>query len=108
MITRFYLEDYLSFKKVDIEFDKGLIVFTGPSGAGKSILMDAFLALFGIKEAKANISETTIENQDINNEAFGIEAGDEIIIKELKKDKVRYFLNSQTISKKSLISFLLH
>lgn len=42
MITRFYLEDYLSFKKVDIEFNKGLIVFTGPSGAGKSILMDAF------------------------------------------------------------------
>ncbi len=105
MITRFYLEDYLSFKKVDIEFDKGLIVFTGPSGAGKSILMDAFLALFGIKEAKAAVSETTIENLDIENEAFGIDKGDEIVIKELKKDKVRYFLNSQTISKKALISF---
>lgn len=105
MITRFYLEDYLSFKKVDIEFDKGLIVFTGPSGAGKSILMDAFLALFGIKEAKAAISETTIENQEIEDEAFGIESGDDIVIKELKKDKVRYFLNSQTISKKALTTF---
>ena len=53
MISRFYLKDYLSFEEVDIEFSPGLIVFTGPSGAGKSILMDAFLALFGIKEAKA-------------------------------------------------------
>jgi DNA repair protein RecN (Recombination protein N) len=105
MISRFYLENYLSFQKVDLEFEKGLIVFTGPSGAGKSILMDAFLALFGIKEAKANLSETTIENSKIYNEEYGIEEDDEIIIKEIKKDKVRYFLNSQTISKKALTSF---
>ena len=105
MISRFYLEDYLSFKKVDLEFEKGLIVFTGPSGAGKSILMDAFLALFGIKEAKANISETTIENSSVYSEEFGIEEDDDIVIKEIKKDKVRYFLNSQTISKKALTTF---
>merc|ERR1711879_886307 len=36
---------------------------------------------------------------------MGIEANDEIIIKEIKKDKVRYFLNSQSISKKNLNSF---
>ncbi len=105
MISRFYLEDYLSFQKVDLEFEKGLIVFTGPSGAGKSILMDAFLALFGKKEAKANLSETTIENSSISSEEFGIEPDDDIVIKEIKKDKVRYFLNSQTISKKALTSF---
>ena len=35
LINRFYLEDYLSFKKVDLDFKKGLIVFTGPSGAGE-------------------------------------------------------------------------
>jgi len=105
MISRFYLENYLSFQKVDLEFDKGLIVFTGPSGAGKSILMDAFLALFGIKEGKASLSETTIENSLIESEEFGIENDDDIVIKEIKKDKVRYFLNSQTISKKALKSF---
>ena len=105
MISRFYLEDYLSFQKVDLEFKKGLIVFTGPSGAGKSILMDAFLALFGIKEAKATLSETTIENSLIVSEEFGIEADDDIIIKEIKKDKVRYFLNSQATSKKALTTF---
>lgn len=105
MISRFYLEDYLSFQKVDLEFKKGLIVFTGPSGAGKSILMDAFLALFGIKEAKATLSETTIENSLIVSKEFGIEAEDDIIIKEIKKDKVRYFLNSQATSKKALTIF---
>ena len=105
MISRFYLENYLSFQKVDLEFEKGLVVFTGPSGAGKSILMDAFLALFGIKEAKADLSETTIEDSQISYEEFGIEKNDEIIIKELKKDKVRYFLNSQSISKKALTLF---
>ncbi|WP_419767402.1 AAA family ATPase [Arcobacter sp.] len=105
MISRFYLENYLSFQKVDLEFEKGLIVFTGPSGAGKSILMDAFLALFGIKEAKADLSETTIGDSGISYEEFGIEEDDEIIIKELKKDKVRYFLNSQSISKRSLTLF---
>lgn len=105
MIRRLYLENYLSFKKVDIEFEEGLIVFTGPSGAGKSILMDAFLALFGKKDAKATLSETIIENQDIENESFAIDKGDDIIIKEIKKDKVRYFLNSQTISKKALTLF---
>lgn len=105
MIKRFYLESYLSFEKVDIEFEKGLVVFTGPSGAGKSILMDSFLSLFGIKDAKANLSETLIDELEVENEAFGIESGDEIVIKELKKDKIRYFLNQQTISKKALKEF---
>ena len=39
--SRFYLEDYLSFKQIDISFEKGLNVFTGPSGAGKSVLMSS-------------------------------------------------------------------
>lgn len=104
MINRFYLKDYLSFEEVDLEFDKGLVVFTGPSGAGKSILMNAFLALFGQAEAKATLSETTLDNS-INNDAFGIEADDDIVIKEIKKDKIRYFLNNQTISKKNLQEF---
>ncbi len=105
MISRFYLKDYLCFDEVDLQFEKGLIVFTGPSGAGKSILMDSFLALFGIKEAKAALSETVIENKNYENELYNIEEGDEIVIKEIKKEKVRYFLNAQSLSKKNLHSF---
>ncbi len=105
MIARVYFEDFLSFEKVDLEFDKGLMVFTGPSGAGKSILMEAFLSLFAYKEAKAKLGELTIENQELEYENFMIEQGDDIVLKAVKKDKVRYFINNQTVSKKNLLDF---
>jgi DNA repair protein RecN (Recombination protein N) len=105
MIDRFYLKDFLSFKEVDLEFKNGLIVFTGPSGAGKSVLMDAFLSLFGYKDARAVLGEVTISDASISNEAFDITPNDNIIIKEIKKEKVRYFVNNQTISKKNLHEF---
>ena len=85
MIKRFYLENYLSFKEVDIEFKKGLVVFTGPSGSGKSILMDALLALFGIKDAKAAVSEVLLEDTKIENEIYDLGKDDDICIKEIKK-----------------------
>ena len=105
MIDRFYLKDFLSFKEVDLEFKKGLVVFTGPSGAGKSILMDAFLSLFGYKEARAALGETSISSSGITNEAFDIDENDDIVIKEIKKEKVIYFVNNQSISKKNLFAF---
>jgi DNA repair protein RecN (Recombination protein N) len=105
MIRRVYLESCLSFEHVDLEFEKGLMVFTGPSGAGKSILMDAFLSLFAYKEVKANLAEMVIENAPFAYESFMIEPGDDIVLKVHKKDKVRYFLNNQTISKRNLLQF---
>ena len=108
MINRFYLKNFLSFEEVDLEFKKGLVVFTGPSGAGKSILMDAFLSLFGYKDARATMGETTISDANIQSEVFDISKNDDIIIKEIKKEKVRYFINNQTISKKNLFDFSLN
>ena len=105
MICRVYFEDFLSFEKVDLEFEKGLVVFTGPSGAGKSILMDAFLSLFAYKEAKAKMGEIVLESQDLENESLMIEKGDDIVLKATKKDKVRYFINNQSVSKKNLLDF---
>ncbi|AXH15793.1 DNA recombination protein RecN [Malaciobacter mytili LMG 24559] len=104
MINRVYIKDFLSFKEVDLEFEKGLVVFTGSSGAGKSILMEAILSLFGIKEPKAKLSEVILESSIID-EDFDINIGDEIVIKELKKEKTRYLLNNQSISKKRLYTF---
>ena len=105
MITRVYLKDCLSFEKIDLEFDKGLNIFTGPSGAGKSILMQSILSLFALSEVKANLGEVILSDSKICDENFDISMEDEIIIKSIKKDKVRYFLNNQTISKKSLFDF---
>ena len=105
MIERIYLKDFLSFKEVDLELKNGLVVFTGPSGAGKSVLMQSILSLFAIEDCKASLGEVTLSNLDIKDEAYDIEKNDDIVIKEIKKDKVRYFLNSQTISKKNLNLF---
>jgi len=105
MINRVYLEDCLSFKEVDLEFKAGLNVFTGPSGAGKSILMNAILSLFSLADVKANLGEVTLQNTNIEEESYGIESDDDICIKTIKKDKVRFFLNNQTISKKNLNGF---
>ena len=105
MIERIYLKDFLSFKEVDMELDKGLVVFTGPSGAGKSVLMQSILSLFAITDGKASLGEVSLTNSNIENEAYDITKTDEIIIKQIKKDKVRFFLNAQTISKKNLNGF---
>lgn len=101
MINRIFIKDFLSFDEVDLEFDKGLVVFTGPSGAGKSILMESILSLFAIKEAKAKLAEVVLYSS-INDEDFDISKNDEIVIKEIRKDKTRYLLNNQTISKKKI------
>ena len=106
LISRFYLKDYLSFDEVDIEFDKGLIVFTGPSGAGKSILLNAMLALFGNSDnTQAKISEIVCDDLDIEYVQYDIAKRDEFVIKQTNTTKLRFLLNNQTISKKNLKQF---
>lgn len=105
MINRFYLENYLSFEKIDIEFEKGLVVFTGPSGAGKSVLMSSILSLFGTTDSNAQLSEISLEDLNIVDENYGIEKNDEIVIKQTTSIKTRYLLNNQSISKKNLKVF---
>jgi DNA repair protein RecN (Recombination protein N) len=105
MINRIYIKDCLSFKEIDLEFNKGLNVFTGPSGAGKSILMQAILSLFALSDVKQSLGEVLISNSKINDELYDLELNDDIVIKTIKKEKVRFFINNQTISKKNLNTF---
>lgn len=105
MISRVYLKDCLSFEEVDLEFRNGLNIFTGPSGAGKSILMQAILSLFALTDVKANMGEVLLNNSKISDEVYDLSFEDDIIIKSIKKDKVRYFLNNQSVSKKNLNDF---
>ena len=105
MITRVYLKDCLSFKEIDLEFKNGLNIFTGPSGAGKSILMQAILSLFALADVKAKLGEVELDNLKFDDESYDINSDDDIVIKSIKKDKVRYFLNNQSISKKNLNEF---
>jgi DNA repair protein RecN (Recombination protein N) len=101
MISRVYLKDLISFHQAELELKNGLVVFSGPSGAGKSILMNAVLASFGYGVAKSKLCEISIDRPPrLKSEAYEFE--DEIVIKSIKRDKIRYYLDGQNISKKSL------
>lgn len=99
MIERFYMKSCLSFEEVGLDFDPGLIVFTGPSGSGKSVLMRSILASVGYEEALAEVSESTV-TWSIDEEETGIENEDPNTFRQVKKEKVRYFVNNQSVSKK--------
>ncbi len=101
MIERFYLKEYLSFKNVEIAPKAGLVVFTGPSGSGKSILMKSILSSLGSDTCEASLCESSV-TWDINNDALGIENEDINTFKYIKRGKSRYFINNQSISKKSI------
>jgi len=104
MIERFYLKNCLTFKEVELDLNPGLVVFSGPSGSGKSVLMRSILGSVGFDDALAEVSESTVSWQ-IDEEQSGFENEESNIFKQVKKEKVRYFLNAQSISKKTLQSF---
>ena len=101
MIERFYLKDYLSFREVELELKCGLVVFTGPSGSGKSILMNSLLSSLGGDACDASLCESTV-TWELNSEDIGIEFDDINVFKHIKKEKSRYFINNQSISKKAM------
>jgi len=102
LIERLYLRELVTFNEVELEFDKGLVVFTGPSGAGKSVLMSAILSSFGHNTlGAAALCEVNLKKPDtLHSEVYELE--DVLTVKTLKKDKVRYYIDGQNISKKAL------
>ena len=101
MIRKIIIKDNLSFKNVDIDIEHGLVVFTGLSGAGKSILFKSILATFALSESNAKYIEINLDDK-INLIDFGIEEENENIFKLLKDKNTKYFINNQSINKKSL------
>jgi len=97
-----YLRELVTFDEVELEFHKGLVVFTGPSGAGKSVLMSAILSSFGYTtQGAAKLCEVTLHKpRKLTSENYELE--DELTVKTLKKEKLRYFIDGQNISKKAL------
>lgn len=101
MIERFLLKNCLSFEKIDIEFESGLIAFSGASGAGKSVFFQALLSVFGYAKTEAVLAEVDIR-ADLNLSEYGIDKEDINVFKVLKEKTNRHFINSQSISKKNL------
>jgi DNA repair protein RecN (Recombination protein N) len=102
LIERLYFRDLVTFKEVELEFDQGLVVLSGPSGAGKSVLMSSILSSFGYStKGAASLCEINLlKPVSLKSEAFELE--DDLTIKTLKKEKLRYFIDGQNISKKVL------
>jgi DNA repair protein RecN (Recombination protein N) len=101
LIERFYLKDCLVFKEVELEFDKGLILFSGASGVGKSILLNALLGVFGYKDTDASLAEVSLDNK-LNMEEIGIENEESNIFKFVKTKSARYFINGSQVPKKTV------
>ena len=101
MIERFYLKDYLSFKESELNLETGLIVFTGPSGSGKSILMESILSSLGGSSCDASLCESSV-TWDIDGDSTGIDNDEINVFKHIKKEKSRFFINNQSLSKKAI------
>ncbi|MCW8821332.1 MAG: DNA recombination protein RecN, partial [Sulfurovum sp.] len=102
MIERLYLRDLVTFDEVELEFNKGLVVLTGPSGAGKSVLMSAILSSFGYSTqgAAALCEVNLVKPTQLQSDAYELE--NDMTVKTLKKENLRYFIDGQNISKKAL------
>ncbi|BDY13910.1 DNA repair protein RecN [Hydrogenimonas cancrithermarum] len=106
MIERFYARNLIGFETIDLTFEPGLIAITGPSGAGKSVFMGALLALFGRADIRADVSEAVLRKSPLLQlESFEVEEA-EVTVRAVKKEKIRFFLNDLTISKKRLKEML--
>jgi len=101
MIERFYLKDYLSFKETELNLQTGMIVFTGPSGSGKSILMESILSSLGGATCSAALCESSV-TWDIDEDSTGIENDEVNVFKQIRKEKSRYFINNQSLSRKAI------
>lgn len=101
MIERFYMKSCLTFNEVELELKPGLIVFSGPSGSGKSLLMRSILGSVGFEDPLAEIGESTL-SWNLDEDATGFVNEDRNVFKQVKRDKVRYFINNQSVSKRAL------
>lgn len=102
MIERLYFRNLVTFKEVELEFNQGLVVFSGPSGAGKSVLISSILSSFGYStKGAASLCEVNLSKPtSLKSEAFALE--DDLTIKTIKKEKLRYLIDGQNVSKKVL------
>ncbi|EPY0475367.1 AAA family ATPase [Campylobacter upsaliensis] len=103
MISRILMKENLSFKEANLKLSEGLTVFSGLSGAGKSVLFKGILAAFGFGESEAKFVELELDDE-LDLESFGIESESENVFKMLKEKSTKYFINNQSIAKKSLQS----
>lgn len=101
MINRILIKNAPVFSHQALDLHRGFNVFSGASGSGKSVLMESILAIFGLKESNAEFIEANL-TLPFDLEEWGILDEEETIFTILKKEKVRYFINAQTLARKKI------
>jgi DNA repair protein RecN (Recombination protein N) len=105
MVERLYVKSLLSFEQIELEFSPNLVVLSGPSGAGKSVLMNSVLAGFGLSDGLAQMSEMELALSDgIESDIYELE--NPSIVKLIKKNSVRCYVDGQSIPRKELRGLL--
>jgi len=103
VIKSFFAKECIGFEEIRLELSSGLTVFSGPSGAGKSVLMGALMCSFGLGDSDASVCESVIESAlPLELVDVGIDDEGENVFRMTKKEKARYFVNGQNVSKKAL------
>lgn len=102
MLTRLLIKDSPAFSEVIINPNVGFNVFSGISGSGKSVLIESILGLFGLKESNAILIQGDLDSANIYLEDEGILTNDELQLSVIKRDKIKYFINNQSSSKKRI------
>lgn len=64
MLTELRIENFAIIHKLNLDFSRGLVIFTGETGAGKSIILDALEAVLGGR-AETNAIRTGEERAQI-------------------------------------------
>jgi DNA repair protein RecN (Recombination protein N) len=101
MIEHFHVKSCLTFEEVSIDLNPGLVVFSGPSGSGKSVFMRAVLASFGLDDPIAAQSESVVTWQ-ADEATTGLINEPSNVMREIKKEKARYFFNNQAVSRAAI------
>ncbi|MGL5521204.1 MAG: DNA repair protein RecN [Cetobacterium sp.] len=116
MLKELKIENLAIIEKVDLEFEKGLIVLTGETGAGKSIILSGINLLIGEKASADMVRDgeeyllaqgvfAVNEEQEAELRELGIEAEDnEVIVRRHidKNGKGKAFVNNIRVPMSSL------
>ncbi|MGL5798157.1 MAG: DNA repair protein RecN [Cetobacterium sp.] len=116
MLKELKIENLAIIEKVDLEFDKGLIVLTGETGAGKSIILSGINLLIGEKANSDMVRDgedyllaqgvfAVNEEQEAELKEIGIDAEDnEVIVRRHidKNGKGKAFVNNIRVPMSSL------
>lgn len=127
ILKQLELTGFKSFaQKTTLDFNQGITAIVGPNGSGKTNIVDAILWLLGERDAK-NLRGARVEDLIFAGTAkrprlgraqaslrfenghgtFPLEASEVVIRREVDRDGAsRYFLNSDEVRLKDMVSFL--